>query len=298
VFVHGASSIDLGHGGGSIAADKIALKCCDYVITASEGGAELGLEKFCDIKCRAGGLTPSAVVMIVTIQGVKFQSGRYRRPEDPRLVEPSVQAVKEGAANVAKHLENVRYFGLPCVVLIGRAESDTQEELETLRSIASVSGATGVVIGNCQDQGSGGAVQLAEAVVAACDGNASKFSYLYETSWPIAKKIETIAKTLYNAGEVEYSSRASEAIERYTQLGWQNLSVCMAKTIHSLSHDPGLLGRPYDFTLPVQDVRVSAGAGFLVVQVGPTRPTAASLRAPRAARMGLADDGTAKGLFD
>ncbi len=298
VFVHGSSAIDLSHGSGSVLADKVALTCCDYVITASEGGAELGLEKFCDIKCRASGLVPDAAVLIATVGGVKFQSSRYRGPGDPRLAEPSVQAVKEGAANLAKHLENVRYFGLPCVVVILRKEADGEEELSALKSVTEVSGASAGVIADYRDQGGAGAVELAQAVVDACEDQTTTFSYLYESSWPIAKKIETIATTLYNAGRVEYSPRASAAMEHYTQLGWQDLSVCMAKTVRSLSHDPDLLGRPYDFVLPVEDVRVAAGAGFLIVQLGAVKPMSPVAGRSRAAVMDLTDDGDVKGLFD
>ncbi len=306
VFVHGSTAIELSHGGGSVLSDQIALRCCDYVVTTSAGGAELGLEKFCDIKCRASGLAPDAVVLIATVRAVKFHSGRYRSPDDPRLAEASVQAVREGAANVAKHLENIRYFGLPCVVMIARSDADTDEELEVLSSVASVSGASAVVIGGYgeattgdgNERGETDTSELARAVTAACEEGATKFSYLYEATWPIAKKIETIATTLYNAGRVEYSARASAAMERYTQLGWQNLSLCMAKTVHSLSHDPDLLGRPYDFVLPVEDVRVAAGAGFLIVQLGRVQPMPAPARRIRAAAMDLTEDAEVGGLFD
>ncbi|MBN1342761.1 MAG: formate--tetrahydrofolate ligase [Phycisphaerae bacterium] len=297
VFVHGATTVDLSHGGSSVLADRIALKCCDYVVTASDGGEELGLEKFCDIKCRASGLSPDAVVLIATVSGVKYQSGRYRGPDDARLAEASVQAVKEGAANLAKHLENVRYFGLPCVVVIDRGVSDTDEELSTLSSVAKVSGASEVVIGNYPTEGGDGAVPLAEAVAAVCDGGAAKFSYLYDASWSITKKIETIATTLYNAGQVAYSVRASASIERYTRLGWQDLAVCMAKTVYSLSHDPSMLGRPYDFVLPVEDVCVAAGAGYLVVKTGPVQSMPGPRRHPRATALDIAEDGRIEGLF-
>lgn len=297
-FVHGSAAIDVSHGGSSVLADKIALKCCDVVVTASDGGAELGLEKFCDIKCRASGLVPDAVVLIASVCGVKYQSGRYRGPDDARLDEPSLQAVREGAVNLAKHLENVRYFGLPCVVVISRGAKDSDEELEALRSVAGVSGATAVFVGRYRDQGGDGAGDLAEAVLSACRDESATFSYLYDAKWPIAKKIETIATTLYNAGRVRYSPRATSAIERYTQLGWQDLSVCMAKTVYSFSHDPDVLGRPYDFVLPVEDVRVAAGAGFLIVQLGsPPRATPISRRV-RATRVNLTEDGNVTGLFD
>jgi formate--tetrahydrofolate ligase len=298
VFVHGSNAVDLSHGSTSVMADAIALKCSEYVVTTSMAGAELGLEKFCDIKCRASGLTPAAAVLIATVRGVKFQSGRYRGHNDPRLNEPSVQAVKEGGANLAKHLENVRYYGLPCVVVINRAPSDTPEELDLLASVAGVSGASRVVMSRHRDAGGAGATELAEAVAAVCGSGASRFSHLYEVAWPITKKIETIATTLYNAGRVEYSARASAAIERYTQLGWGELSICMAKAVYSLSHDPKLLGRPYDFVVPVEDVRVAAGAGFLIVRAGPAQPLLPAGRRPRAVNLDLAEGGGVKGLYD
>lgn len=297
VFVHGSNAIDLSHGGTSVLADRLALRCCEYVVTTSVAGAELGLEKFCDIKCRASGLSPDAVVLDATVRGVKYQSGRYRGHNDPRLREPSVQAVKEGSANLAKQLENVRYFGLPCVVVIHRDPNDTQEELQVLASVANVSGATTTVVCSYRDSGGRGAIELAQAVIAACEAGSLGFSYLYETNWPITQKIETIATTLYNAGRVQYSPRAAAAIERYTQLGWQELTICMSKTVYSLSHDPRLLGRPYDYVLPVEDVRVAAGAGFLIVQLGPVHPLSAPARRPRAVDMDLTDDGWVKGLF-
>jgi len=297
-FVHGSNAVDLSHGSTSVIADAIALKCCQYVITASMAGAELGLEKFCDIKCRASGLAPDAAVLIATLRGVKYQSGRYRGHNDPRLNEASVQAVKEGSANLAKHLENVRYYGLPCVVVINRAPSDTPEELAALATVAGVSGATATVVSDHRNTGGAGAIELAEAVVKACEGGTCRFSHLYETTWPITKKIETIATTLYNAGRVEYSSRAAAAIERYTQLGWQDLAICMAKAVYSLSHDQKLLGRPYDFVLPIEDVRVAAGAGYLIVRAGPAQPLLPPVRRPRSMNMDVTDEGGVKGLFD
>ncbi len=296
VFVHGTTSVDLSHGGGSVLADKIALKCADYVVTYSRGGSELGLEKFCDIKCRVGGLTPAAAVVIATVRGVKYQSGRYQDPDDSRLDEPSLQAVKEGAANLARHLEDVRYFGLPAVVTIGRHPADTQEEIDALQSIAEVSGASAVVIGNYAEEGGEGATALAEAVVAASADAGARFSYLYESSWPVTKKIETIATTLYNAGRVSYSDRASAAIERYSRLGYRNATICMAKTTWSLSHDPELLGRPYDFVLPVEEVLLAAGAGYLIVRTGPAERMPGLTRAARFPKLNVDADGQIEGL--
>ncbi len=298
VFVHGATSIDFSHGGSSIVADRIALKCCDYVVTVSLGGAELGLEKFCDIKCRASGLTPGVAVLIATTRGVKFQSGRYRGYNDPKMAEPSVPSIKEGAANLAKHLENVRYFGLPCIVVIHRTDTDTAEELQCLEGISNSSGAVSTIVSSHRETGVEATMDVARAVMAACEAKASRFSFLYDNTWPIAKKIETIATTLYNAGRVNYSPKAAAAVERYTQLGWSELSVCMAKTVYSLSHSPQLLGRPYDFILPVEDVRVCAGAGYLVVRLGAVQPMSALARRPRAMDIDVTDDGEVRGLFD
>ncbi len=296
VFVHGAADVQLGHGASSVLADRLALGLAEFVVTVSQGGAELGLEKFCDIKCRASGLAPSAVVMLADVRGVKYQSGRYRGGDDARLAEPSLQAVKEGAANLAKHLENVRYFGLPCVVVLLRGEHDTEEELDALRSVAQVSGADSVVVGRFGADDTEGAEALARAVADVCAGKTARFSYLYDGNWPITKKIETIATTLYNAGQVRYSARARTAIERCMQLGWQELSIGMVKTMWSLSHDPHLLGRPYDFTLPVQDVEVAAGAGMLLVHVGDVAAMPDPARQPRAFKLGLDDAGRIKGL--
>lgn len=296
VFVHGAADVQLGHGGSSVLADKLALGLAEYVVTVSRGGAELGFEKFCDIKCRASGLAPSAVVMLADVRGVKYHSGRYRGADDPRLAEASLQAVKEGAANLAKHLENVRYFGLPCVVVLRRSEHDTDEELDALRSVAQVSGADAVIVGRFGVTEPEGADSLAQAVIDVCDRRPARFSYLYESSWSVTKKIETLATTLYNAGQVRYTSKARSAIERCTQLGWQDLCVCMVKTTRSLSHDPSLLGKPYDFTLPVEDVHVAAGAGMLLVHVSEVGSMPDPVRQPRAFLLGLGDDGRVTGL--
>jgi len=301
VFVHAGPFANIAHGNSSILADKIAMKCCEYVVTEAGFGADMGMEKFMDIKCRVSGLKPDVVCMVVTVRAMKAHSGRFRvvpgRPIDSRLFEPNVQALKEGSVNLVKHLENVRYFNVPCVVAINRFPSDSVDEIEALRDAAEMAGATQVVVSEVHTKGGSGGAALADAVIGAAEMPRDNFRFLYDTEWDIARKIETIATTIYGAAGVQYERAAERAIERFTHLGWGNLPICMAKTQYSLSHNPSWKGRPHDFVLPIRDIRVSAGAGYVYPLAGEMMTMPAFGRSPAAMRMDIDEHGQVVGLF-
>jgi formate--tetrahydrofolate ligase len=300
-FVHAGPFANIAPGNSSILADQIALRCCDVVVTEAGFGADMGFEKFCNIKCRASGLTPDAAVMVVTVRAVKAHSGRYRvvpgRPIDPRLFEPDVDALRAGLPNLQKHLENIAKFGLPCVVAVNRFATDSQEELDVLVAEARAAGAFEAVLSEVHGKGGAGGEALADAVVRATRSPNRSFRYLYELDRPITEKIETIAREIYGARGVEYDKPAMTAIENFTHLGYANLPVCMAKTQYSFSHDPSLRGRPTDFTLPVRDVRLAGGAEFLYPLTGTIQTMPAFGRHPAAMDMDIDEHGRIRGMF-
>lgn len=301
VFVHCGPFANIAHGNSSILADQIALRCCDYVVTEAGFGADMGLEKFINVKCRASGLTPDAVCLVATLRAVKAHSGRYRvapgRPIDSRIFEPDVYAVREGLPNLAKHVENIRSFGLPCVVAINRFPSDSEAEIEALREGAAEAGANAVALSEVHTQGGAGGAALAEAIAQATEKKNDRFRFLYESDWSLKHKIETIAMQVYGASGVSYEKRAEEAIDRFTKLGWGGLPICMAKTQYSLSHEPGWKGRPQGFMLPIRDVRVASGAGFVIPLVAEIQTMPAFGRHPAAMNMDIDADGRITGLF-
>ncbi len=300
-FVHCGPFANIAHGNSSILADYIALKCADYVITEAGFGADMGMEKFYDIKCRVSGLVPDAVCMVATVRALKAHSGRYRvvpgRPIDPRIFESSPEALREGLPNLIKHLENARYFRVPCVVAVNKFPTDTDEEIQALRDGAEQAGAVDVVVCEGHAKGGEGAAALAESMVKACEIQHEPFRFLYPPEWSIQRKIETIATTIYGAKGVQFEKPASAAIERFTRLGWDRLPICMAKTQYSFSHDPSLRGRPSDFALPIRDIRISAGAGFLYALCGDMMTMPAFGSKPAAQKMDIDADGNVKGLF-
>ncbi|HOW19294.1 MAG TPA: formate--tetrahydrofolate ligase, partial [Phycisphaerae bacterium] len=300
-FVHAGPFANIAPGNSSILADQIALRCCDVVVTEAGFGADMGFEKFCDIKCRASGLAPDAAVMVVTVRAVKAHSGRYRvipgRPIDPKLFEPDTGALRAGLPNLQKHLENVSKFGLPCVVAINRFATDSPEEIDMLIAEARAAGAFDAVLSDVHAGGGAGGEALAAAVVRAADSPKRAFRYLYDLDQPITRKIEIIAREIYGAAGVEYDKAAQAAIENFTHLGYGDLPVCMAKTQYSLSHDPTLRGRPTGFTLPVRDVRLAGGAGFLYPLTGTIQTMPAFGRHPAAMDMDIDDDGRIRGMF-
>ena len=283
VFVHAGPFANIAHGNSSIIADKIALKLADYVVTESGFGADIGMEKFFDIKCRYSGLIPSVVVLVATVRALKMHGGGPKvvagKPLDPAYTVENLDMLRAGLPNLQKHIQNVLRFGIPVVVAVNSFADDTQAEVELVREAALEAGAEDSVVSRHWMEGGAGAAALAEAVVKAVE-KPSDFKFLYPLDWSIKKKIETICKEIYGADGVDYDPEAEAKIELYTRLGFDNLPLCMAKTHLSLSHDPVLKGVPTGFRVPIRDIRASVGAGFLYPLLGklstmpglPTRP--------------------------
>ena len=257
-FVHCGPFANIAHGNNSLVADLVALKLGDYVVTESGFGADMGMEKFLDIVCRAGGLSPSAVVLVATVRALEHHGGE---PDG------GVEAIERGAANLGRHLDIVAEFGLKAVVAVNRFPGDTDEELETVRRLALEHGAHAAELNEAFEQGGDGAAALAEAVVDAAD-HPTAFDYLYPDDAPIADKIEAIAKRAYGADGIFLLHAAENDIHRFTEQGLDKVPICMAKTHLSLSHDPELLNAPTGFTVPVRAVRAYTGAGWLVALCG------------------------------
>jgi methylenetetrahydrofolate dehydrogenase (NADP+)/methenyltetrahydrofolate cyclohydrolase/formyltetrahydrofolate synthetase/formate--tetrahydrofolate ligase len=265
VFVHAGPFANIAHGNSSIIADRIALKLADVVVTESGFGADIGMEKFFDIKCRTSGLVPDAVVLVATVRALKMHGGGPRVSPGKPLPEPyareSLGLLEAGLPNLIRHLEIARKFGVPVVVAVNQFPEDTRRELERLRHAVHEAGAVAAVADHWA-RGGEGALELADAVMDAAK-KPKTFRFLYPLDVPLRQKIETIAREIYGADGVDYSEAAQRDIERCEKLGYGRLPVCMAKTHLSLSHDPALKGVPTGFTLPIREVRVSAGAGFV-----------------------------------
>ena len=282
-FVHAGPFANIAHGNSSIVADQIALKLADYVVTESGFGADIGMEKFLDIKCRASGLIPNVIVVVATVRALKMHGGGPKvvagKPLDPVYTEENLALLERGAVNLAKHIENAKLYGIPVCVAVNSFKYDTPAEVALVQRIAREAGAEGAFRCTHWMHGGKGAVELAEAVVGAAK-RTNHFEFLYPLEWPIKKKIETIATRLYGADGVDYLPEAEAKVELYTRLGFDKLPICMAKTHLSLSHDPALKGRPTGWRLPIRDIRASVGAGFLYPLCGtmqtmpglPTRP--------------------------
>lgn len=273
-FVHAGPFANIAHGNSSIIADQIALKLVGkdgYVLTEAGFGADIGFEKFCNIKCRESGLIPNCVVLVATIRALKMHGGGPKvvagKPLQSAYTEENLELLEAGCSNLAKHIQNVRKFGIPVVVAVNRFATDTDAEVALVRRLSMAAGAEDAVVSDHWAEGGAGAVPLAEAVVAAC-AKPSNFHFLYLTEASIKEKIECIVKEMYGGAGVEYSPEAEKKIETYTRQGFGNLPVCMAKTHLSLSHDPTLKGAPTGFIVPVRDVRASIGAGFVYPLLG------------------------------
>lgn len=285
-FVHAGPFANIAHGNSSIIADQMALKLMGpdgYVVTESGFGADIGMEKFFNIKCRYSGLIPNAVVLVATIRALKMHGGGPKvvagKPLDLSYTEENLSLLESGCSNMAAHIKNALRFGVPVVVAVNRFKDDTDAEIELVRKLALAAGAEDAVMSNHWAEGGAGAVGLAEAVVAACE-QPNNFKFLYPLEMGIKEKITTIAKEIYGAGGVEFLPEAEKKIALYNRVGFDKLPICMAKTHLSLSHDPHLKGVPTGFIVPVRDVRASVGAGFLYPLLGemstmpglPTRP--------------------------
>lgn len=299
-FVHTGPFANIAHGNSSILADKIALKLSEYVVTESGFGADCGAEKFLNIKCRISGLKPDCVVLVATVRALKMHSGRFKvvagKPLDPNLLKENLEALSDGCANLEKHIENMKLFGVPVVVAINKFATDTKKELDLIAKKAKQAGAEEAVVSQLWARGSEGGVELAKQVVKACSKRAN-FQFLYSLEWPIKKKIETIAKEIYGASSVKYTDEAEAKIKLYTKLGYHKLPICMAKTHLSLSHDPKLKGRPKGFTLPIRDIRASVGAGFLYPLCGQMRTMPGLPTHPAGEKVDINKKGEIVGLF-
>ncbi len=282
-FVHAGPFANIAHGNSSIIADKIALKMADYVITESGFGADCGMEKFFDIKCRASGLIPQVVVIVATVRALKMHGGGPKvvagKPLAPEYTDENLDLLRKGLPNLTQHIENALKFGVNVVVAVNSFATDTPAEVEIVRQAALAAGAMDAVVSNHWMEGGKGAVPLAEAVIKACE-KPSNFQFLYPLDQPIKAKIETIAREIYRADGVDYSPEAEAKIELFTKLGFADLPMCMAKTHLSFTHDASIKGAPRGYRIPISDVRASVGAGFLYPLLGtmrtmpglPTRP--------------------------
>jgi len=280
VFVHSGPFANIAHGNSSIIADKMALKLVGkngFVVTEAGFGSDVGLEKFCDIKCRYSGLEPNLAVIVATVRALKMHGGEPSTTSS--LPKENLELLQKGYGNLSKHINIAGKFGLPVVVAVNAFSTDTEAELSLLKKLAEEDGAFRCVICRHFSEGSKGAKDLAEAVVEAAQ-KPSKFKFLYDLKMPISLKIETIAKEMYGADGVKFEEFAQEKIKLFEKQGYGDLPVCMAKTPLSLSHDPALKGVPTNFTVPIEDVKLNAGAGFVYPLLGaistmpglPTRP--------------------------
>ncbi len=300
-LVHAGPFGNIAHGNCSILADEIALRCADYVVTEAGFGSDLGAEKFFNIKCRASGLIPNAAVLVVTLRALKLHGGggtaKSGEPLPPGLVGPNAAALERGIGNMEQHLANVRAYGIPVVVAINAFRDDPVDELEWVRGKALAAGACAASIATHFIDGGRGAEELAKAVTEACD-RPSTFTPLYPDSASIKQKIETVARRMYGAAGVAYESAAERQIETAVKLGLGSLPICMAKTPLSLSHDPSLKGRPTGFTVPIKELRMLAGAGFLTAVCSGMQLMPGLPKHPAGERIGVnPKSGEVEGLF-
>jgi formyltetrahydrofolate synthetase len=300
VLVHAGPFANIAHGNSSVIADQIAVKVSEFVVTESGFGADIGAEKFMDIKCRVSGIIPDAVVLASTVRALKMHSGKYRvvpgKPLEEGLVRENIPDLEEGGCNLRKQVENMRLFGIPVVVALNRFSTDTDREIETMRKIALDAGADDAVESNVWAEGGKGGEALANAVIKAAEKK-SQFKFLYPDDMSIKDKITTIATKIYGADGVEFSPTAEKQVDTYTKLGYGKFPICMAKTHLSLSHDPKLKGEPKGFKVPVREIRASVGAGFLYPLLGEMRTMPGLPSVPAGAHVDIDENGKTLGLF-
>ncbi len=291
-LMHGGPFANIAHGCNSISATRIALKLADYTVTEAGFGADLGAEKFFDIKCRKAGFHPDCVVLVATIRALKYNGGVAKAD----LGKENLEALKAGSVNLQKHIENIGKYHVPVVVAINRFASDTDEEIAFLRTLCHDMGAR-YALSKVFANGADGGMELAQMVLEEADSGKSAFAPLYPDNLPLKEKIETVAREIYGADGVEYSAAAEKSLAVITELGYGNLPVCIAKTQYSLSDDASMLGRPTNFTVHVKNVRVSAGAGFVVCETGAILTMPGLPRKPAAFNIDVDKDGRITGLF-
>lgn len=292
VFVHGGPFANIAQGTNSVNATLCALASGDYVVTEAGFAADLGAEKFMDIKCRAAGISPDAVVIVATVRALKMHGGMAKAD----LSSPSVAALQKGFENLAVHIENIAKFGVPSIVAINRFVTDTEEEIELLKKLCQNKGARAVL---CEgwEKGGEGMTDLARTVVEVTDTEKANFNYLYEASTPLVDKIRTIARQIYRARDIELPASVVKKLREFEEQGYKDLPVCIAKTQNSISHDPKLAGAPKDYMFPVRDVQLYSGAGFIVVLAGEIMTMPGLPKLPAALSIDVDDDGKITGLF-
>lgn len=291
-LVHGGPFANIAHGCNSIRATKMALKLADYTITEAGFGADLGAEKFLDIKCRMAGLKPDAVVLVATVRALKYNGGVKKE----NLSEENLEALKKGIVNLEKHIENIAKFGVPCVVTLNQFVSDTQAELDFVREFCEAKGCE-FALSQVWEKGGEGGTALAEKVIQTIETKESQFHYLYEDSLTLKEKMEVIAREIYGAGDVLFEPAVEKELARIESLGFGNFPVCMAKNQYSLSDDKSVLGRPEGFPIHIREVYVSAGAGFVVAITGTIMTMPGLPKVPAAEKIDVTQEGQITGLF-
>jgi len=291
-FVHGGPFANIAHGCNSVVATRLSMKLSDYTVTEAGFGADLGAEKFLDIKCRKAGITPSAVVIVATIRALKLHGGVPLKDVNNE----NLEAVAKGVENLKKHIENIHQFGLPVVVAVNKFVTDTDAEVKTVQSKCDYLGVQ-VIEANHWADGGKGAIELAEAVVDLVENHENDFHYLYEDDMPLWDKVKTVAQKIYGADDIEGDQKLRDSFTALETAGYGNLPICMAKTQYSFSTDPALKGRPTGFNIPLREVCLSAGAGFIVVLAGDVMTMPGLPKKPAAEVIDINEDGQIVGLF-
>jgi formate--tetrahydrofolate ligase len=291
-IIHGGPFANIAHGCNSLSATRMGLKLADYAVTEAGFGADLGAEKFLDIKCRMGNLKPAAVVLVATIRALKMHGGVLKTD----LNTENVQAVRRGAGNLEKHIENMQKFGLPIVVAVNMFPTDTQAELDEVLAICARHNVPAAESRVFSDGGAGG-IAVAEKLLSVLETTASNYQPIYPLEMPLKEKVRTIAREIYGAEDAVFTKEAQQSIEKLTAMGYGELPVCMAKTQYSLSDDPALLGRPQGFSITVRQAKVSAGAGFVVMLTGEIMTMPGLPRSPAAEKIDVDNEGRITGLF-
>ena len=291
-ILHGGPFANIAHGCNSVVATKLAMKLADYTVTEAGFGGDLGAEKFFDIKCRLGGITPDCTVIVATVRALKHHGGCTK----DQLCEENLEALEKGFSNLERHIQNMHKFGIPCLVAINRFPTDTEKELELLDKLTKDSG-TEAVLAEVWAKGGEGAEDLAKAVVKKIEDNENNFHFLYEEDMTIEQKIEKIATDIYGGNGVEFTTKAKNKLKEIKELGLDKYPVCMAKTQYSFSDDPKLLGAPSDFHITVRDLRISRGAGFIVALTGDIMTMPGLPKVPAANNIDVLESGEIVGLF-
>ena len=291
-IIHGGPFANIAHGCNSVMATRTALRLADYTITEAGFGADLGAEKFFDIKCRQAGLSPDACVVVATVRALKMHGGVAKTD----LKEPNVEAVKKGLPNLGKHIENIFKFGVPVVVAINIFAQDTKEELQAVYDYCAGMGVN-VALSDVFARGGEGGTDLAKEVVALAESGMARFKPVYPLELPLRDKVAAIVKEIYGGDKVEFQTKAAQALDQYEKEGYGNLPVCMAKTQYSLSDNPALLGAPSGFTVNVKNAKISAGAGFIVIYTGDIMTMPGLPKKPAAESIDVTDEGKISGLF-